>query len=64
MVRLAQREAACCPFFSFAIAIRADGPVLVVEVPERAIEILDEFVSEVFCAHDPLTSLTLWCKLR
>ncbi len=46
MVRLAQREAACCPFFSFAIAIRADGPVLVVEVPERAIEILDEFVSE------------------
>ncbi|MGA3148866.1 MAG: hypothetical protein ABSF33_15535 [Acidimicrobiales bacterium] len=47
VVRLAHREAACCPFFSFAIATRADRLVLVVEVPATAIEILDELASEV-----------------
>jgi hypothetical protein len=41
VVRLAQREAGCCPFFSFSIDIRADRLVLVVEVPDSAVEVLD-----------------------
>jgi hypothetical protein len=45
VISLAQREAACCPFFSFAIAIQADRLVLAVEVPDDAIEILDQLIS-------------------
>jgi hypothetical protein len=39
---LAQREKACCPFFSFTIEISAERLSLVVEVPDDAIEVLDE----------------------
>ena len=42
VVGLARREAACCPFFSFSIVIRADRLVLVIEVPDNAVEILDD----------------------
>lgn len=45
VVSLAQREAACCAFFSFALEIRANRLVLAVEVANDAIEILDQFVS-------------------
>ena len=45
LVSLAQREAACCTFFSFAIEIQADLLVLAVEVPDDAVEILDQLVS-------------------
>ena len=45
VVSLAQREAACCAFFSFAIEIQADRLVLVVEVPNDAVEILDQLIS-------------------
>ena len=39
---LAQREKACCPFFTFTIEISADHLALVVEVPDDAIDVLDE----------------------
>jgi len=45
LVDLAQREAACCAFFSFSIEIRADRLVLVVEVPDGAVGILDGLVT-------------------
>jgi hypothetical protein len=45
VISLAQREAACCTFFSFALEIRVDGLVLVVKVPNEAVEILDHLVS-------------------
>ena len=45
VVDLAQREVACCPFFTFAIAVKADGLVLVVEVPDDASELLDKLIS-------------------
>jgi len=45
LVRLAQREVACCAFFSFAIEIQADRLVLTVEVPDGAVEVLDELGS-------------------
>ena len=45
VISLAQREAACCAFFSFAIEIQADRLVLVVEVPNDAVEILDQLIS-------------------
>jgi hypothetical protein len=38
---LAQREKACCPFFTFTIEISADDLTLVVEVPDDAIEVLN-----------------------
>ena len=41
---LAQREKACCPFFTSTIEISADHLALVVEVPDDAIEVLDELV--------------------
>ena len=43
IISLAQRETTCCAFFSFAVAIRADHLVLVVEVPDDAVGILDQF---------------------
>lgn len=45
VVDLAQREVACCPFFAFAIDVRADGLVLVVDVPDDASEMLDKLIS-------------------
>ena len=45
VINLAQREAACCAFFSFAVEIRADHLVLAIEVPDDAVEILDQFDS-------------------
>jgi hypothetical protein len=44
-ISLAQREVACCAFFSFTIEIRADRLVLAVEVPSDAVEILDQLVA-------------------
>ena len=45
VIRLAQREAACCAFFTFTVEIGAERLVLVVEVPDDAIEMLDQLVS-------------------
>jgi hypothetical protein len=45
IIDLAQREATCCAFFSFALAIQTDHLVLVVEVPDDAVGILDQFGS-------------------
>jgi hypothetical protein len=45
-IGLAQREAACCPFFTFTLEIAAEHLVLVVEVPNDAVEILDQLVAE------------------
>jgi hypothetical protein len=45
VIGLAQREAASCTFFSFAVEIQTGCLVLVVEVPDDAVDILDELVS-------------------
>lgn len=45
VVDLAQREVACCPFFTFVVQVRADGLVLVAEVPDGASATLDALVS-------------------
>jgi hypothetical protein len=45
IVRLAQREKACCPFFGFGIRIDADTIALHVSVPAEASSILDGFTS-------------------
>jgi hypothetical protein len=45
VVDLAQREASCCAFFTFTLEIGADHLVLVIEVPDEAIEMLDHLVS-------------------
>ncbi len=47
VIGLAQREAACCPFFSFTIEIGSDRLVLTVEVPTGAPEVLDQLVSDI-----------------
>ncbi len=46
LLNLAQREAACCSFFSFSIEIQPDRLVLAVKVPDDAIEILDGLVAD------------------
>jgi hypothetical protein len=43
LVRLAQREKACCPFFDFRVGIEADRVALRVSVPADAAAILDDF---------------------
>ncbi len=43
IVRLAQREKACCPFFDFALRIEADAVTLSVSVPVEAASLLDSF---------------------
>jgi hypothetical protein len=43
VVRLAQREKVCCPFFDFAIQIESDAVSLRVSVPDDAVSVLDEF---------------------
>ena len=45
LVDLARREKACCGFFTFAMQIGADGSSLIVEVPEDATAVLDDFVA-------------------
>jgi hypothetical protein len=44
VVGLAQREATCCPFFSFMLEIRSGVLVLVIEVPKEASALLEELV--------------------
>lgn len=43
LVDLARREKACCGFFTFTVEIDADGATMVVEVPDSAAAILDDF---------------------
>jgi hypothetical protein len=43
VVRLAQREKACCPFFDFAIRIEADTVTLRISGPADAASLLDNF---------------------
>lgn len=43
LIRLAQREKACCPFFDFAIRIEAETITLRVCVPEDGAALLDHF---------------------
>jgi hypothetical protein len=45
LVDLARREKACCAFFSFAVEIDAQGATMVVEVPEDAVAVLDDFAA-------------------
>ncbi|SRR6266568_8016758 len=45
LVRLAQREHACCPFFDFTLRITAGGTTLVISVPPEADRVLDTFAS-------------------
>ena len=41
VIQLAQREMACCPFFTFTLEIRLDRLILAVEVPNDAVEVFD-----------------------
>jgi hypothetical protein len=43
IIRLAQREKACCPFFDFAIRIEAETITLRISVPEDGAALLDHF---------------------
>lgn len=45
VIDLAQRETACCPFFTFTVEITAERLVLVVEVPDDATGVLDQLGS-------------------
>jgi hypothetical protein len=45
LVDLARREKACCGFFTFAVEIDARGATMVIEVPEDAVALLDEFAA-------------------
>ena len=45
LVDLARREKACCGFFSFAVEIDSGGATMVVEVPDDAVGVLDDFVA-------------------
>lgn len=45
VVRLAQREKACCPFFDFTLRIGTDALVLTISVPEEAATLLDQFAA-------------------
>jgi hypothetical protein len=44
LVRLAQREQACCPFFDFTLRISAVSNTLVISAPPDAAPVLDTFV--------------------
>lgn len=43
LIRLAQREKTCCRFFNFTIIIDELHVRLVIDVPEEAIDVLDDF---------------------
>ncbi|HEV3132423.1 MAG TPA: hypothetical protein VGY51_10715 [Acidimicrobiales bacterium] len=45
VVRLAQREKACCPFFDFTLRIGAEALILTISVPEEAAALLDQFAA-------------------
>jgi len=45
VVRLAQREKACCPFFEFTLGIGVDALTLTISVPESAAALLDLFAA-------------------
>jgi hypothetical protein len=45
LVQLARREVACCPFFTFTIEIGHERLVLAIEVPDEAVEVLDELIA-------------------
>ena len=45
LVRLAQRESSCCAFFTFSIAIEAEALTLVIQAPDGAESILDDFLN-------------------
>jgi hypothetical protein len=45
LVDLARREKACCDFFTFAVEIDRQGATMVVEVPDDAVAVLDDFVA-------------------
>lgn len=47
VIGLAQREVVCCPFFTFMFEIGTERLVLAIEVPNDAIEILDQLVADV-----------------
>lgn len=44
VISLAHREAACCPFFTLAVEIGSERLVLVVVVPDDAVEVLDQLL--------------------
>ncbi len=46
LLSLAQRELMCCPFFSFSLRSGAERLALIVEVPQDAIEILDQLATD------------------
>lgn len=43
LIDLARREKACCGFFTFRIEIDGEGAIMVIEVPDDAIAVLDDF---------------------
>jgi hypothetical protein len=45
VLALAQREVACCPFFTFSLEIGAERLVLAVDVPADAAGVLDQLVA-------------------
>jgi hypothetical protein len=45
LVHLARSEKACCGFFTFTVQIEAEGATMVVEVPEDAIAVLEDFAA-------------------
>jgi hypothetical protein len=45
LVRLAQRETTCCAFFAFSVAIGTEALTLVIEAPDDAATVLDEFAN-------------------
>lgn len=45
VVHLAEREVACCPFFTFTIEIGHERLILAIEVPDEAVEVLDEVMA-------------------
>jgi hypothetical protein len=47
LVRLGQRETTCCAFFTFSVAIGAEALTLVIEAPDDAASVLDEFANRV-----------------
>jgi hypothetical protein len=47
LVKLAQREKACCPFFDFSLIIDSTMTTFVVEVPDGASPVLDQFIANI-----------------
>ncbi len=45
LVDLARREKACCSFFDFTVEFDAQGATLLVQVPEDAVGLLDDFMT-------------------